>query len=248
MSGHSKWAKIKRQKGANDQNKGAAFTKLAREIQVAAREGGGDPAANARLRLAIQKARDGNMPGENIRRSIEKATGAGAEQFEEITYEGYGPGGAAILVQAATDNRNRTVSEVRAAFARGGGSMGEAGCVAWLFEPRGIVSVQPGSADPDEIALQAIDAGAEDVKTSDGHVEIYTPLDALERVREALAAQNLVVDAAEPTMLPKTTVELEDDQATQVLKLVDRLENLDDVQQVYVNVEFSDKVLQAVGG
>lgn len=249
MSGHSKWAKIKRQKGANDANKGATFTKLAREIQVAAREGGGDPEANFRLRLAVQKAREHNMPADNIKRSIDRATGAaGGDQLEEITYEGYGPGGAAVLVQAMTDNRNRTVGEVRAAFTRAGGSLGESGSVAWQFEPRGVIAVQAGGQDPEEIALIAIDAGAEDVTTADGVVEIYTPLAAFETVRAAMAAQRLAVEHAEPTMLPTTTVELDEEKATAVLKLVDRLENLDDVQRVYTNVEFQESVLEAVGG
>jgi YebC/PmpR family DNA-binding regulatory protein len=248
MSGHSKWAKIKRQKGANDANKGAIFTKLAREIQVAAREGGPDPAGNSRLRLAIQKARDGYMPAANIQRAIEKATGGAGEQLEEITYEGYGPGGAAILVQTMTDNRNRTVGDVRAAFSRAGGSLGEAGSVAWQFEPRGVIALNSSGRDPDEIALVAIDAGAEDVKTDDGTVEIFTPFEGLEPVRAALEGQGLSIDHAEATMLPRTTVELDDEQATQVLKLIDRLEDLDDVQRVYTNVEFSEAVMHAVGG
>jgi YebC/PmpR family DNA-binding regulatory protein len=247
MSGHSKWAKIKRQKGANDASRGAVFTKLAREIQVAAREGGGDPDMNFRLRLAIQKARDNNMPADNIKRSIEKATGGGAgEQLDEITYEGYGSGGAAIMVQALTDNRNRTVSDVRAAFTRGGGSLGESGCVAWLFEPRGVIVVDGGGRDPDEIALTAIDAGAEDVKTEDGSVEIYTQPNALEQVREALIAQGINIEQAEQTYLPSTTLELGDEQAIQVYKLIERLDDLDDVQRVYTNVAFSDAVLAGV--
>jgi YebC/PmpR family DNA-binding regulatory protein len=248
MSGHSKWAQIKRQKGANDARKGVAFTRLAREIQVAAREGGPNPDANVRLRLAIQKARAENMPAENIKRSIEKATGAGGhEQLEEITYEGYGPGGAAILVQAVTDNRNRTVSEVRAAFNRGGGALGEAGSVAWLFEARGIVVVAPDGRDPDEIALAAIDAGAEDVKAEEGVVEVYTQPAALEQVRDALAGQGQTIEHAETTMMPRTTVELDDEKADQVVKLVERLEGLDDVQQVYTNAEFHDSVLAQTG-
>lgn len=247
MSGHSKWAKIKRQKGANDASRGAVFTKLAREIQVAAREGGGDPAMNFRLRLAVQKARENNMPADNIKRAIEKATGGGSgEQLEEITYEGYGAGGAAILVHALTDNRNRTVSDIRAAFTRGGGSLGESGCVAWQFEPRGVILVDGGGRDADEIALAAIDAGAEDVKTEDGSIEIYTQPNALEQVREVLIGQNLNVESAELTYLPSTTLELNDEQATQVAKLIERLEDLDDVQRVYSNVEFSDAVLAGV--
>jgi YebC/PmpR family DNA-binding regulatory protein len=248
MSGHSKWAKIKRAKGANDQAKGAIFTRLAREIQVAAREGGPNPEANSRLRLAIQKARAENMPQDNIKRSIDKATGAGAEQLEEVTYEGYGPGGAAILIQAMTDNRNRTVGEIRAALARGGGSMGESGSVGWIFEPRGVVVVPAADRDPDEIALGAIDAGAEDVKSEDGMVEIYTQPGALEAVRDALEGQGLQIEHAETTMLPKTTVELDDEKAEQVMKLVERLENLDDVQQVYTNAELSAAVLARAAG
>jgi YebC/PmpR family DNA-binding regulatory protein len=247
MSGHSKWAKIKRQKGANDASRGAVFTKLAREIQVAAREGGGDPEMNFRLRLAVQKARDNNMPAENIKRAIERATGGGAgEQLDEVTYEGYGPGGAAVMVQALTDNRNRTAAEIRGAFTRGGGSLGESGCVAWLFEPRGVIVVDGGGRDADEIALIAIDAGAEDVKTEDGSVEIYTQPSALEQVREALIAQNLNVEQAEQTYLPSTTLELNDEQAVQVYKMIERLDDLDDVQRVYSNVEFSDAVLAGV--
>lgn len=243
MSGHSKWAKIKRAKGANDQVKGAIFTRLAREIQVAAREGGPSPEANSRLRLAIQKARAENMPQDNIKRAIDKATGVGAEQLEEVTYEGYGPGGAAILIQAMTDNRNRTVGEIRAALARGGGTMGESGSVGWIFEPRGIVVVTATGRDPDEVALSAIDAGAEDVKAEEGVVEIYTQPGALEGVRDALESQGLAIEHAESTMLPKTTVELDDDKAEQVMKLVERLEGLDDVQQVYTNAELSAAVL-----
>lgn len=248
MSGHSKWAQIKRQKGANDVKRGAVFTKLAREIQVAAREGGGDPEANFRLRLAIQKAREANMPADNIKRSIERAVGGGAgEQLEEITYEGYGPGGTAVLIQAMTDNRNRTVSDVRAAFTRAGGSLGETGCVGWLFEPRGVIVAMPDGRDPDEVALVAIDAGAEDVQTVDAAVEIYTEPAALERVREALEAERVTIEHAEATMLPKTTVELDDERQAQVIRLVERLEDLDDVQKVYTNVELSDAALQHTG-
>ncbi|TAK20319.1 MAG: YebC/PmpR family DNA-binding transcriptional regulator [Chloroflexota bacterium] len=247
MSGHSKWAKIKRQKGANDARKGAVFTKLAREIQVSAREGGPDPDANARLRLAIQKARAEEMPAENIKRAIDRASGAAAEQLEEITYEGYGPGGTAILVQAMTDNRNRTVSEIRAAFNRGGGSLGESGCVAWIFESRGVIVVPVEKAPAEDIALFAIDAGAEDVKEEAGFVEITTEPSAFEGVRSALAAKNLTIDHAEVSMLPKTTVELDDERSEQAIRLVDRLDALDDVQHVYSNVELGEAVPLKVG-
>ena len=246
MSGHSKWAKIKRAKGGNDARRGAVFTKLAREVQVAAREGGGDPNGNVRLRLAIQKARDNNMPADNIKRAIDRAVGGAAnEQLEEITYEGYGPNGVAVLIHAMTDNRNRTASDIRAAFTRGGGALGESGCVAWLFDLRGVITVETGKSDPEEIALAAIDAGAEDVKADSEIVEIYTEPNVLELVREALASQKLVIDSAETTLLPKTMVELDVEHATQFLKLVERLDDLDDVQHVYFNAEIPDAVLQA---
>src|SRR5512138_3867869 len=204
MSGHSKWAQIKRQKGANDAKKGQLFTKLGREITIAARSGVPDPDANFRLRLAMVKAREANMPAENIERAIKRAAGMGdGASIEELSYEGYGPGGAALLVQVATDNRNRAASEVRNAFTRGGGNLGEAGCVAWLFEPRGVIFVDAGKADPDEVALTAIDAGAEDVKSEDGTVEVYTDPAGLDPVRRELEQRHLKVSSAESSMLPK---------------------------------------------
>src|SRR5215470_19394765 len=189
MSGHSKWSTIKRQKGATDAKRSAVFTKVAREISVAARQGGGDPDANYRLRLAMDKARSVNMPQDNIKRAIERATGAGeGEQFEEIVYEGYGPGGVAILVEAATDNRNRTASEVRSMFTKAGGQLAGSGAVAWQFEPRGLIAVlRDTKVDPDEVALAAIDAGAEDVDTDGTEtIDIYTAPAELESVRKAL--------------------------------------------------------------
>ncbi|MBI4317807.1 MAG: YebC/PmpR family DNA-binding transcriptional regulator [Chloroflexi bacterium] len=249
MSGHSKWAQIKRQKAVTDAKKGQMFTKLGREIMIAAREGGGDPDANFRLRLAIQRAREGNMPMENIERAIKRGSGAieGAA-LEEIVYEGYGPNGAAIMVEALTDNRNRAVSEVRNAFTRGGGSLGESGCVGWLFEPRAIISINPAGKDPDELALLAIDAGAEDVKTDESSIEVYTSPEELESVRQALEQHKLHIDSAETSMLPKSTVQLEEKEAVQVLKLMDRLEELDDVQHVYTNVDFPEDLLQKYAG
>ncbi|MBI2955074.1 MAG: YebC/PmpR family DNA-binding transcriptional regulator [Chloroflexi bacterium] len=249
MSGHSKWAQIKRQKGANDAKRGQMFTKLGREIMVAAREGGGDPESNFRLRLAVQKARDANMPLENIERAIKRATGSGeSTALEEIAYEGYGPGGGAIMIEAMTDNRNRTVSEIRNAFTRGGGSLGEAGCVAWLFEPRGIITLDTSGQDPDELALTAIDAGAEDVKTEDTTVEVYTSQGDLEVVRDALTKRNIKVVSAESAMIPKSTLELDENEALRTLKLMDRLEELDDVQRVYTNVDFSEELLEKYAG
>ncbi len=246
MSGHSKWAQIKRQKGVNDARRGQLFTRLGRELVVAVREGGGpDPDANFRLRMAIQRARDANMPMDNIDRTIKRAAGGGeGVALEEITYEGYAPGGAAILVQVVTDNRNRAAAEVRNAFTRGGGNLGEAGCVSWLFDPRGVMVVEPGEADPDEVALFAIDAGAEDVKTEDGAVEVYTDPTGLDQVRRELERRRMKVTSAESQMIPKANLTLEEKDALQLLKLVDRLEELDDVQKVYTNVDISEEVLE----
>jgi YebC/PmpR family DNA-binding regulatory protein len=250
MSGHSKWSTIKRQKGANDAKRGALFTKVAREISVAARQGGGDPDANYRLRLAIEKARSVNMPADNIKRTIEKATGGGdAEQFEEIVYEGYGPGGVAVLVEAATDNRNRTAAEVRSIFTKAGGQLAGSGAVAWQFEPRGLIAVNRGGQDADEVALAAIDAGAEDVDTDGPETnEIYTAPGELERVRLALDGAGVPVDSAESTMIAKQTVELDSAKARQALRLVEMLEDLEDVQRVTANFEIPEDVFAEVAG
>ena len=250
MSGHSKWSTIKRQKGVTDAKRGALFTKVAREISVAARQGGGDPDANYRLRLAVEKARSVNMPSDNIKRTIEKATGGGdAEQFEEIVYEGYGPGGVALLVEAATDNRNRTAAEVRSIFTKTGGQLAGSGAVAWQFEPRGLIAVARNGADPDEVALAAIDAGAEDVDTEDPEtIEIYTTPADLERVRLALDAAGIAVDSAENTMIAKQTVELDSTKARQALRLVEMLEDLEDVQRVTANFDIPEDVFAEVAG
>ena len=250
MSGHSKWSTIKRQKGANDAKRGALFTKVSREISVAARQGGGDPDANYRLRLAIEKARAVNMPADNIKRTIEKATGGGdADQFEEIVYEGYGPGGVAVLVEAATDNRNRTAADVRSIFAKSGGQLAGSGAVAWQFEPRGLIAIAPDGQDPDEVALAAIDAGAEDVDTDDPEaMEIFTTPADLERVRVALEAAGIGIDSAESTMIAKQTVELDSTKARQALRLVEQLEELDDVQRVTANFDIPEDVFAEVAG
>ncbi len=250
MSGHSKWSTIKRQKGVADVKRGALFTKVAREISVAARQGGGDPDANYRLRLAIEKARSVNMPADNIRRTIDKATGGGeAEQYEEIVYEGYGPGGIAVLVEAQTDNRNRTAAEVRSMFSKSGGQLAGAGAVAWQFEPRGLISVAHAGVDADEVALAAIDAGAEDVDTDDAEViEVYTPPADLESVRRALEALGIAVESAETTMYARQTVDLDSSKARQALRLVELLEDLDDVQRVTANFEIPEDVFAEVAG
>ena len=250
MSGHSKWSSIKRQKGVNDVKRGAIFTKMGREIAVAARAGGGDIDGNFRLRLAVEKARGANMPLDTIKRAIEKATGGGeAEQYEEIVYEGYGPGGVAVLVEAATDNRNRTAADVRSIFTKAGGQLAGAGAVAWQFEPRGVITV-PGDrgTDPDEIALIAIDAGAEDVDTDADPLEIYTAPADLERIRRSLEQAGIKIESAESAMIARQPVDLDAAKARQALRLIDLLEDLDDVQRVTSNFEIPEEVFAEVAG
>jgi YebC/PmpR family DNA-binding regulatory protein len=245
MSGHSKWSTIKRQKGANDAKRGALFTKLAREIITAARQGGPDADANYRLRIAIEKARSNSMPAENIKRAIERATGGGAdaEQFEEITYEGLGPANVAVIVAAMTDNRNRTASEIRSAFNKAGGTLST---VAWQFEQRGVISLPLNGRDPDELTLAAIDAGAADVGTPEGgSIIVLTQPSELEAVRSSLAAAGYEAESAELSMEPTTTVEISDEkQAKAVLQFVERLEDLDDVQNVYANFDIPSELME----
>ena len=245
MSGHSKWSTIKRQKGANDAKRGALFTKLAREIITAARQGGPDADANYRLRMAVEKARSNSMPADNIKRAIERATGGGAdaEQYEEITYEGIGPGNVAVIVAAMTDNRNRTASEIRSAFNKSGGSLST---VAWQFEQRGVISLPLNGQDPDEVTLAAIDAGATDVGSPDaGSIIVQTEPGDLEAVRSALAAAGYEAESAELSMEPTTTVEISDEkQAKAVLQFVERLEDLDDVQNVYANFDIPADLME----
>ena len=253
MSGHSKWAQIKRQKGVNDARRGQLFTRLGREIIVAVREGGGgDPAANFRLRMAIQRAREANMPMDNIERSIKRATGGGeGSQLDELTYEDYAPGGAAILVQVVTDNRNRTASEIRNTFSRNGGNLGENGCVDWIFELKGVIEIPLEGRDPDDLTLEAADAGAEDVEQvgpNDEFFTIYTEANQMETVRAALEGKTFPISRAEVTMLPKTKVELAEKEALQAMRLIDRLEDLDDVQNVYSNAEIPDAVAEQYAG
>ncbi len=244
MSGHSKWSQIKRQKGANDAKRGAIFTKIAREITIAAREGGGDPDANYRLRLAMEKARSENMPADNIKRAIEKAAGGNAaEQYEEMVYEGYGPGGVAILVEAATDNKNRTAADVRAMFTKSGGQLAGGGAVAWQFEQRGVIVVSPNGLSADDIALAAIDAGADDVDTESDPLEVYTDPTNLEPLRVALEGSGAKVETAEVTMQPKTPIEVDEHVARQNLRLMEALEDLDDVQRVTANFDLPAEIL-----
>ncbi len=247
MSGHSKWSTIKRQKGATDAKRGQLFTKLAREITVAARTGVADPDANARLRIAVQKARKENMPKDNIDRAIARASATeGGAQYEEIYYEGYGPGGTAIMVLTLTDNRNRTVGELRAVLVRAGGTLGENGSVSWMFDQTGQISIPVGDADPEELALVAIDAGASDVLIDPEMIEVYTEPADLHKVLEKLVANGHESEGAELIMKPKDPMAVETDVAVKALRLIEKLEDLDDVQTVYSNIEISDEVLAAV--
>jgi YebC/PmpR family DNA-binding regulatory protein len=246
MSGHSKWSKIKRQKGAADAKRGQLFTKLAREIQIAVRDGGGDPDMNFRLRLAVDHAKQANLPKENIERAILRGTGElKGEVIEEISYEGYGPDGTALIVEVVTDNRNRSVSEVRRTFSRHGGNLGETGCVAWLFERKGYISVVPSDGNAEDLALMAIDAGAEDVKIYEDLVEVYTKMEDLQRVKDALAESEIEIDSAELSWVPKSTLQLDAKSTLQNMRLIDELEELEDVQEVYSNLDIDDSVLAA---
>jgi len=246
MSGHSKWSTIKRQKGQTDARRGQLFTKLAREIAVAARQGGGDPGMNASLRLAVERARGNSMPMENIERAIKRATGQGEGNgagFEEVVYEGYGPGGAAIMVIALTDNRNRSASEIRYTFDKQNGKLGETGSVAWSFEQKGLVTLEEDPERAEEIALLAIDLGAEDFTIEDSTLEITTSADKFESFRQALEAKAIIPTRAEVTMLPKSLASLDNHSAELTLRLVDHLEELDDVQRVHTNADFPLEVL-----
>ncbi len=250
MSGHSKWSSIKRKKGATDAKRGQLFSKLARAIIVAAREGGPDPAANLALQNAIEKARAVSMPKDNIDRAIARGAGASADDaaYETVAYEGYGPAGIAVYVEAVTDNRNRTAADVRHIFSKADGSLGEAGSVAWLFERRAVLLVD-GGADEDELTLAAAEGGADDVEREGDSWRVTAAPEALGSVREAIAAAGLTIESADLTMVPKTTVELDDEAAAKkVLRLVDSLEENDDVQDVYANFDIPDRVLEVVAG
>ena len=246
MSGHSKWANIKRRKGAVDAERAKAFTKISREIIVAVQQGGPDPDGNFRLKLMIQKAKAANMPTDNINRCIQKAAGNTEEsKMDEIVYEGYGPAGTAILLEIMTDNRNRTASEIRYLFSRNGGNLGETGCVAWMFDRIGRIVIPMEGKDEDDVMMTALDAGAEDVSFEDGNCEVVTLPENLEEVRVALSEAGLEMTEVEVTRVPKNTVAVEDvEQARQVLKLYDALDEYDDVQNAYSNFEISDEILE----
>src|SRR5215211_518820 len=249
MSGHSKWSSIKHKKGAADKKRGQLFSKLARALIVAAREGGPDPAANLALQHAVEKAKSYSMPKDNIERAIARGSGADADAaaYETVIYEGYGSGGVAVLVEALTDNRNRTASDVRQAFAKHDGSLGGSGTVAWQFERRGIVLVDADGVDEDELTLAAAEGGAEDVALDGSTFEITAAPEALTSVREALEAAGFTIDNAELTMVPKTTVEVaEENTAKKILRLIDALEENDDVQDVYSNFDIPERVIETV--
>ena len=247
MSGHSKWAGIKHKKAVVDARRGQAFTRAAREVTIAAREGGGDPEHNFRLRLAIQKARESNMPTDRIQSAIDRGTGAAkGESLEELRYEGYGPAGVAIMVDAVTDNRNRTAPAIRHVFSKNGGNLGEANSVAWMFERKGVITARADGHDPEEVGLAAIEAGADDVQVEGDTVEITAEPSSFEDVRKAVEGLGVPIENAELTMQPKQTVAVGEDKAPAVLRLMEALEEEDDVQQVYANFDIPADVLERV--
>jgi len=249
VSGHSKWAQIKHKKASTDAKRGKTFTKIVKEVVIAARLGGGDPTGNPRLRVAIEKAKEVNMPGDNIKRAIMKGTGElPGVSYEEILYEGYGPGGVAILADVLTDNRNRTGPEIRHLMAKHGGSLGEVGCVSWMFEKKGYILIEKAKTDEDSLMSVALEAGAEDMKNDprEDNYEIITAPETMDRVKESLEASGMVPSLAEVTMLPKTYVSLGEKQTIQIMRLVEALEDHDDVQNVYTNIDVSDEAVAEV--
>lgn len=245
MSGHSKWSSIKHKKAAVDAKRGKVFTKLIKEITVAARMGGGDVSANPRLRTAVQAAKSGNMPKDNLERAIKKGTGElEGVSYEESTYEGYGPGGAAILIEILTDNKNRAVADIRHIFSKCAGNLGENGCVAWMFDKKGYIAIEKASADEDLVMETAIDAGAEDVREDEDNFEIITEPDDFEAVKEAIDAASISYFDAEITMLPQSTTNLEGKEAEQMVRLMGMLDDCEDVQKVYTNADIPDEMAE----
>ena len=244
MSGHSKWKTIQHKKAATDAKRGKMFTRLAREIAIAAREGGGDPDVNFNLRLAVDKAKASNMPKDNIERAIKRGTGElKGEELAEVIYEGYAPNGVALLVQVLTDNRNRTISDVRRILTRQGGTMAEAGAVAWQFERKGYIAIAPNGIDQDTLFEIAVEAGADDVVFSDDLVEVFATVSSFQAVRQALADAGIAFETVELSMIPKTPMQLGEKETLQVMGVIEDLEDLDDVQQVYSNLDISDEIL-----
>jgi YebC/PmpR family DNA-binding regulatory protein len=245
MSGHSKWSTIKHKKAATDARRGKMFSKILKEITVAARLGGADPKGNPRLRTALLEARSNSVPGDNIDRAIKKGTGElESVVYEEIIYEGYGPGGVAVLVEAATDNRNRTTAEIRHAFARNGGNLGEAGCVAWMFNRRGYFAIDSGAMDEEKFMDLALELGADDVAIEEDVYEVYTALEDFVSVQEELERRGIPLAASELAMVPQTTIDVPRDKVSQVLRMVESLEDQDDVQKVWANLNIDDQVLE----
>ncbi len=248
MAGHSKWANIKRRKGAQDAKRGKIFTKLTKEIIVAAKMGGGDPSANPRLRAAIAAAKAENMPKDKIERAIRKGTGEEeGTAYEEVTYEGYGPGGVAVLVECMTDNRNRTVADVRHAFSKSGGNLGESGCVAWMFDKKGVLVVDRESIDEEKLMELALEAGAEDVVEEDSEYQVLTEPESFLDVQEALSGAGVTFVEAKISMIPKNVVEVTDEKvARQIIGLLERLEDHDDVQNVHANFDIADEIMEKI--
>lgn len=245
MSGHSKWSTIKHKKGKEDAKRGKLFTKIQKEISVAARLGGGDVEANPRLRSAVLAARGANMPGENIHRAIQRGTGElPGVHYESAEYEGYGPGGIAVLVECLSDNKNRTVAEIRSIFSKHGGNMGEAGCVNWMFEKKGLIHIDKKVVPEDVLMEKAIEAGADDMTVEEEVYEIVTPVENFEEVKATIEKAKIPIQNAEVNMVPKTTVRVEGDKAEKVLRLMDSLEDHEDVQKVYSNFDIPDEILQ----
>ncbi|MBI5189598.1 MAG: YebC/PmpR family DNA-binding transcriptional regulator [Nitrospirae bacterium] len=250
MSGHSKWATTKHKKAAADQKRGKIFTKVTKELTVAAKLGGGDPDGNARLRTAIEKAKEANMPADNVKRAIQKGTGElPGVSYDEVTYEGYGPGGVALLIACLTDNKNRSVAEVRFILSKNNGSMGEAGCVSWMFNQKGYIVVDKKAVGEDELMNAALEAGAEDVVSEPGepNYEIFTAATDFESVKTAVTGMGIKPEVAEVTMIPQTYVKLEGKEAEQMIRLMDALEDNDDVQDVYANFDISDEEMERMG-
>jgi len=246
MAGHSKWANIKHRKGAQDARRGKVFTKIIKEITVAARMGGGDINANPRLRRAVDAAKNENMPKDNIDRAIKKGTGElEGVNYEENTYEGYGPGGAAVFVESVTDNKNRAVSEIRHCFSKCGGNLGAGGCVAWMFDNKGYLVVEKSATDEDQLMEAALEAGAEDVREDGSNFEVITAPEDFEAVKEAIDAAGIAYIDAEVTMLPQNTTSLEGKEAQQMIRLMDMLDNCDDVQKVYTNADIPDDMVES---
>jgi len=247
MSGHSKWANIKHKKGRADAQRGKMFTKLIKEITVAAREGGGDPTANPRLRTAIDKAKEANMPGDNMERAVKRGTGElEGVNYEDIIYEGYGAGGVAVMVEVLPDNRNRTISDMRHAFQKNNGNMAENGSVAWVFESKGLISVEKSAADEDELFMIAVEAGAEEVDSENDVFDITTPLTDLDRVKKALTEAGIEMTGSEPTRIPSNSVRVQGKEAGQVIRLIEVLEDNDDVQKVYSNFDMDEEEMAAL--